>query len=114
MNPGLMQTHNGEGTCYHTSPCPKRMINLMVHDGTSGTVDGDGLVQCISQAYNAGATGATAIYRAARIYNTGSYSPGTDLGTPAWGTSCYSTDIANRLTGWSGLQSPCTLPNPSH
>ena len=90
------------------------MITQMVSDGAAGTAAGDGLKQCLAQASAAGASDATAVYRAARIYNTGSYTVGSDLGTPEWGTSCYSSDIANRLTGWSGLQTACTLPNPQH
>lgn len=114
VNPGLMQTHAGTGTCAGVSPCPSSMISQMVQDGASGTPAGDGLKQCLAQASAGGASDATAVYRAARIYNTGSYTAGSDLGTPEWGTSCYSTDVANRLTGWSGLQTSCTLPNPQH
>jgi hypothetical protein len=78
-----------------------------VADGAKGTAAGDGLKQCIAHANAAGASGAIAIYRAARIYNTGSYEAGSDLGAPIVGTSCYSSDIANRLMGWVGYQTPC-------
>lgn len=86
----------------------------MILEGTAGTEAGDGLAACINQAATSGGAGAQAFYWAARIYNTGSYAAGSDLGTPAWGTSCYSSDVANRLTGWAGADSPCTLPNPQH
>jgi hypothetical protein len=82
INPGLMQTHNGSGTCENLSPCPMSMIKLMVTDGTVGTNFGDGLKGCMSRAAADGSSDATAIYRAARIYNTGSYHTGGDLGTP--------------------------------
>jgi soluble lytic murein transglycosylase-like protein len=29
-NPGLMQTHDGTGTCANTNPCPSSMIHQMV------------------------------------------------------------------------------------
>lgn len=47
-NPGLMQTHNGKGSCNNgqpQNPCPNSMIKQMVKDGTAGTADGDGLKQ---------------------------------------------------------------------
>lgn len=46
-----------------------------------------------------GGSGAVAYYWTARIYNTGSYTAGSDLGAPEYGTSCYSINIANRLLG---------------
>jgi len=48
-NPGLMQTHNGKGSCNDSAgiltPCPTVQIKQMVRDGASGTADGDGLKQ---------------------------------------------------------------------
>lgn len=49
QNPGLMQTHNGNGTCNAggtiQNPCPASAITQMVVDGTAGTDSGDGLQQ---------------------------------------------------------------------
>nr|POE93244.1 hypothetical protein CFP56_19256 [Quercus suber] len=49
LNPGLMQTHNGNGTCNTggtlQDPCPDATIAQMVADGTAGTESGDGLQQ---------------------------------------------------------------------
>lgn len=74
----------------------------MITDGTSGTVGitggGDGLVQTLAQAAADGTSDAQAAYIAARIYNSGSYTVGTDLGAGA-ATSSYASDIANRLLG---------------
>ncbi|PQE23060.1 glycoside hydrolase protein [Rutstroemia sp. NJR-2017a WRK4] len=112
-NPGLMQDHNGIHSCNSgtaQNPCPAAQITGMITDGTAGTASGDGLKQCLAQS---GVTGARASYIAARIYNTGSYAAGADLGKPKYGTSCYASDIANRLLGWAGAATPCNLPNPS-
>jgi hypothetical protein len=54
-NPGLMQSHNGAGTCNSDitkqvqNPCPTSVIFTMVSDGTAGTNDGDGLAQTINR-----------------------------------------------------------------
>jgi hypothetical protein len=110
VNPGLMQDHAGIGCT--TSPCPTTTIHQMILEGTAGTDAGDGLANCINQASGEGASGAQAFYWAARIYNTGSYTAGSDLGAPKYGTACYSTDVANRLLGWAGSDSPCKLTIP--
>ncbi len=44
-NPGLMQSHNGQGSCYDKSVCPPSAIEQMVQDGAGGTPSGDGLKQ---------------------------------------------------------------------
>ncbi len=125
-NPGLMQDHNGTATCNSNHvkdgqllwdgqasiPCPSDQISAMILEGTSGTDSGNGLANCINTAAGLGGSGAEAYYWAARIYNTGSYIAGSDLSAPPAGTSCYATDIANRLLGWAGPDSPCNLPNP--
>lgn len=111
VNPGLMQDHAGID-CTTPTTCPTATIHQMILEGTAGTDSGDGLANCINQASNQGASGAQAFYWAARIYNTGSYTAGSDLGTPKYGTSCYSSDVANRLLGWTGSNSPCQLKNP--
>jgi hypothetical protein len=115
-NPGLMQDHDGVASCntggVASVPCTSAQIAGMVSEGTAGTTNGDGLANCINIAAGQGLTGAIAYYGASRIYNSGSYIAGTDLGFPIAGTSCYVSDIANRLMGWAGPATPCTLPNP--
>ena len=108
-NPGLMQDHDGQGTCNDNDsvqdPCPDDTITQMIREGTGGTASGDGLAQGINQA---GATDVSAFYKAARIYNAGSLSPSGDLGAPG-ATRCYASDIANRLTGWVNSARTCNL-----
>lgn len=74
----------------------------MITDGTNGTLGitggGDGLMQTLAQAATDGLKDAQAVYAAARIYNSGSYVVGTDLGAGA-ATASYASDIANRLMG---------------
>jgi hypothetical protein len=124
-NPGLMQDHDGTATCNSNHarngeplsdgeasvPCPPDQISAMILEGTAGTPNGDGLATCLNTAAMLGGSGATAYYWAARIYNTGSYTVGSDLSAPVAGTSCYATDVANRLLGWAGTASPCSLSN---
>ncbi|KAH8601169.1 hypothetical protein B0O99DRAFT_608181 [Bisporella sp. PMI_857] len=114
-NPGLMQSHNGDGTCHSDrtgtikNPCPDKDITLMVRDGTAGTASGDGLAQTINQATaQFGVTRSRAFYIAARLYNSGSVDPSNDLGKGI-ATHCYSSDIANRLTGWVLANHGCPL-----
>ncbi|KAL4937719.1 hypothetical protein BDV06DRAFT_202312 [Aspergillus oleicola] len=105
-NPGLMQSHNGKGSCNNgevQTPCPKEQIKQMITDGTVGTSDGDGLKGCLSQA---GGNDAAAYYAAARIYNSGSVAASGNLGQGI-ATHCYSSDVANRLTGWATGPSSC-------
>lgn len=104
-NPGLMQSHNGPNSCningIGTVPCPTSSITGMIADGTTGT---GGLSNALA---TAGTSDASGVYRAARIYNSGSLDASGDL---AWNaaTPCYASDIANRLLGFVG-DSPCTL-----
>ncbi|OAA42878.1 Lysozyme-like domain protein [Beauveria brongniartii RCEF 3172] len=102
-NPGLMQSHNGANSCYNVKPCPKSTIKGMIEDGVNGTADGDGLKQLLAKA---GGSGATTFYRAARMYNSGSIDPSGDL-EKGIATHCYSSDIANRLVGWSAGVGAC-------
>lgn len=107
-NPGLFQSHNGDGTCWvsqgvGTSPCPASEISLMVQDGVDGTKYGDGLKQTMAQT---GATGCQAYYGAAVIYNSGNLPANLDDNTA---TPCYASDVANRLMGWTQGLSGCTL-----
>lgn len=112
-NPGLMQDHDGTFSCTE-SPCPTEKIQGMIREGTAGTGKGEGIAELINNAVTSGATGTSLPYIvAARVYNTGpSYQVGQDLGAPQFGTSCYASDILNRLMGWSESDSPCKLPNP--
>ncbi|RHZ67876.1 hypothetical protein CDV55_107292 [Aspergillus turcosus] len=107
VNPGLMQSHDGSGSCNNGSPmtpCPASEITQMITDGTAGTASGDGLQQCLALA---GGTGDVAsYYRAARIYNSGSIAASQNLGQGI-ATHCYASDIANRLTGWTTGPSSC-------
>jgi len=108
-NPGLMQSHNGQGTCAGVTPCPYDMIVLMIQDGTAGTADGDGLKQTHDAAVaDLGGDSARAFYAAARKYNSGSVDY-DDLNNRFTSTGCYATDVANRLTGWLLAESSCPL-----
>lgn len=105
-NPGLMQSHDGTGTCNDVTiqnPCPASEIVQMIQDGAGGTSSGDGLKQCIAET---GASDVSMYYKAARIYNSGSIAPGGNLGAGI-ATHCYASDIANRLAGWSSGSSGC-------
>lgn len=105
-NPGLMQSHDGIGTCNDATvqnPCPSSEIIQMIQDGTSGTSSGDGLKQCLAET---GASDVSMYYKAARIYNSGSIDKSGNLGL-GLATHCYASNIANRLTGWSSGSSGC-------
>lgn len=108
-NPGLMQDHNGAGTCNDVgtvqNPCPTAQISQMISEGAAGTPDGDGLAQCINEST---AGDVSAFYKGARIYNSGSVDPSGNLGLGV-ATHCYASDIANRLTGWVSAPHGCTL-----
>jgi hypothetical protein len=99
----------------------------MIREGTAGTNDGDGLAQTINRKHPSlesnlrddadfrkeatnqyGVTGSRAFYIAARLYNSGSVASNGDLGGGI-ATHCYSSDIANRLTGWVQAQHSCYL-----
>ena len=106
QNPGLMQSHDGAGTCNDgtvSDPCPSSQITQMITDGTAGTSSGDGLKQCLAAS---GATDVSMYYKAARIYNSGSIAAGGNLGAGI-ATHCYASDVANRLIGWASGPSAC-------
>ncbi|KAF6232147.1 hypothetical protein HO173_009530 [Letharia columbiana] len=110
-NPGLMQDHNGNATCNSDitgvvqNPCPQDVVTRMVREGSAGTNDGDGLAQCINES---GKDDVTAFYIAARLYNSGAVDGSGDL-CKGIATHCYSSDIANRLTGWVEAPHGCSL-----
>lgn len=108
-NPGLMQSHNGAGTCAGVNPCPSDVILQMIRDGTAGTADGDGLQQTIAEAAAAtGDSGVRSFYAGARLYNSGSANY-DNLNDPVGATACYVTNVANRLTGWVLAPEGCSL-----
>ncbi|MCJ1376252.1 hypothetical protein MMC20_007494 [Loxospora ochrophaea] len=107
--PPLPVDHDGDGTCNDSgtvqNPCPAATITEMISEGSAGTTSGDGLAQCINES---AASDVSAFYKAARIYNSGSIDPSGDLGKGI-ATHCYSSDIANRLTGWVEAPHGCDL-----
>ncbi|KAF2763652.1 hypothetical protein EJ03DRAFT_283713, partial [Teratosphaeria nubilosa] len=107
-NPGLMQSHDGTGSCNNggvQDPCPQSEITQMIEDGTTGTSEGDGLEQTLRQA---GCEDVSRYYKAARIYNSGSIAQSKNLDDGV-ATHCYASDVANRLTGWVHASNGCTL-----
>ncbi|PYI10963.1 muramidase [Aspergillus sclerotiicarbonarius CBS 121057] len=109
-NPGLMQSYEGTGSCYEKATCSDAEIVQMIRDGSIGTAyaDGYGLAQLINMADRTTVAG---FYRAARLYNSGAYSlESTDnlVSTSGAATSCYASDVANRLTGWTTATTKCT------
>jgi len=101
-NPGLMQTHEGTGSCNTPSvqtPCPDSEILQMVKDGTLGTAAGDGLEQCKKKQAAGAPDEASAWYRTARQYNGGSIAASGNLEEGCC-TLTYASDVANRLVGW--------------
>ena len=104
VNPGLMQSHNGAGTCAGKSACPSSEITQMIEDGVKGTSSGSGLQQLVQQApAGSQSSSSQACYQAARLYNSGSASfENLDSGMGA--TSSYASDIANTLMGWGGTE----------
>ena len=108
-NPGLMQSHNGAGTCTGVNPCPDSQILQMIQDGTAGTPYGPGIQQLYAQAKAAtGDAGARSYYAAARLYNSGSVDY-SNLNNGFTSTACYVEDVANRLTGWTRAGSNCQV-----
>ncbi|KAF2859697.1 hypothetical protein K470DRAFT_218798 [Piedraia hortae CBS 480.64] len=110
-NPGLMQSHEGSHSCNSgaqvTTPCPLDRLQGMITDGVQGTASSSvySLQGGIAQA---GSTDVSRFYKAARIYNSGSIPAGGDLtSTAGAATNCYSSDIANRLVGWTSEVSGC-------
>ncbi|KAM3418798.1 hypothetical protein BST61_g4768 [Cercospora zeina] len=128
-NSGVLQSHNGDGTCNRNmieagerSPmkdphlvsvdCSSLQIETMVRDGVLGTRTGRGVLQLMDQEHGKGYRDAQMWYRVARAYNSGSVDPRHDLEMgPA--TPGYCSDVANRLVGWtsgsSGFSSSVTF-----
>lgn len=110
-NPGLMQSHDGSGTCYGKATCPPSEIKQMIEDGvgSAGSTAGPGLSQCSQQEPASSASGAQKWYITARLYNSGSVSASDGDLAEGGATPCYASDMANRLVGWVDGTSQCTL-----
>jgi len=107
VNPGLMQSHNGAGSCFGMSPCPSSSIQLMIKDGAAGTTEGPGLKQLFAQAQGkVNNHGSQAYYATSRLYNSGS-ADYANLDSGLGSTPCYASDVANRLKGWTLATSTC-------
>ena len=119
LNPGILQDHEGKNTCNPAiSPksdpkkeCTQSDIEGMINDGifgnkSPGTATGDGYLQVFDQAGSTAKNDeAQQYYIAARLYNSG-----TEVGNKlecGVATHCYSSDVANRLTGWVNAATKC-------
>ncbi|CAH0034786.1 unnamed protein product [Clonostachys rhizophaga] len=109
-NPGLLQCFNGSFTCNDPDagvailePCPDEQIIGMITDGL-GITTSDGFMQCVNE--KAGASDVSKYYKGALYYNSGVMPESGNLGKGR-ANACYSSDIANRVMGWSGNRSPC-------
>lgn len=112
LNPGLMQSNNGMGNCFNVSPCPIHEIELMLMDG-AGQGREFGLKQAMEQMK--GIPEPIKFYRAARAYNAGPYGVTAEHLEQGGATRCYSSDIANRLLGWTDrADSACPFDDPSY
>lgn len=106
-NPGLFQSANGDHTCNDndvlTIPCPDNQITGMINDGVLGTASGPGLQQLVKES---GAQDVSKYYKALVLYNSGILPASGNLGQGR-ATQCYASDLANRLTGWTGIGRTC-------
>lgn len=107
-NTGLMQSHEGSGSCNKDgiiqSPCPESQILQMIVDGVEGTQAGPGLKTLLAE--EGGKSDVASFYKAARAYNSGTVASSGNLGQGG-ATHCYASDIANRLLGWTDGPSLC-------
>ena len=112
-NPGLLQDHEGPGTCNPGTPkatCSQDDIEQMINDGifgaqAPGKAKGDGYLQVFQQAKSKSKGDAQQYYIASRMYNSGTYVEGKlECGVA---THCYASDVANRLTGWVNAPTAC-------
>lgn len=74
----------------------------MITDGV-GLTTSDGLKQTVARSK---ATDVSKYYKGALLYNSGVMPESGNLGKGR-SNPCYSSDIANRLMGWSADSSPC-------
>lgn len=107
-NPGLMQSHDGSGSCAGVRACSQAQVLQMIRDGSTGTSYGDGLMQCYAKTSAVlGAKSHRSLFAAARMYNSGSVNY-NDMNDGFSSRRCYVCDIANRLTGWTLATALCT------
>jgi hypothetical protein len=112
FNPGLMQDANGKHMCNDgagniQNPCPMEEITGMIQEGVMGTGYDmtNGFKPLIDS--HGGPSDAQNYYVAAKLYNSGQRSDILQLSLSLTATACYSSDIANRLTGWTTAASGC-------
>lgn len=75
----------------------------------AGSSDGHGFAEDINeQATFVGNEVAEAYYRAARLYSSGGIDSSNNLEAGS-APHCYSSDIANRLMGWTDSANTCDL-----
>jgi hypothetical protein len=102
-NPGLMQSHAGQGTCNSNGvvsvPCSYAMIRQMILDGSDRPSPADSFALRSLLQLAGGSDQAISYYRAARMYNSGSLATSGLLEDGLGATDSYASDIANRLTG---------------
>ena len=87
-NNGLMQSYEGKGTCANPvrTPCPWSEILQMVEDGTAPNPSGEDLKELLTYANR---TDVSMYYRAARMYNSGKFSIGSDGQLSAGGANAW-------------------------
>jgi hypothetical protein len=137
-NPGLMQSHDGKGTCNDRgsvlNPCPQSEITQMINDGSQYSpislhlhsfgcyrykiahgfhplAAGTSSGDGLSQILNrlgGSSAAAQSFYKTARIYNSGSVDASGKL-EKGIATHCYASDVANRLLGWTFAPHGCNL-----
>jgi hypothetical protein len=97
-NPGIYQTHAGEGSCNPEGgrplvPCPEDTIRLMTREGARGTSSGDGLLQLFRKTRG---DLTERYWKTARMYNSGTALERMEDGVA---THSYVADVANRVVG---------------
>lgn len=77
VNPGLMQSYEGKGSCATPlqNPCPYSEIKQMIMDGTAPNPAGEDLQDLLARP---APDDDSRYYRAARMYNSGQNSIGLD------------------------------------
>lgn len=88
-NPGLMQSYEGKGSCSDPTPlkpCPYKEIEQMVMDGTAPNKAGVNLQDLITRSNE---TSTAKYYMAARMYNSGPNSIGSDKELSVGGANAW-------------------------
>jgi len=75
VNPGLMQSYKGKGSCASPmlKPCPYDQILQMINDGTAPNEANEDLEDLLKMTQ---ASDVSQYYKAARMYNSGQHSIG--------------------------------------